>query len=195
MTGRSRQDLDELPPAGNRWHLQRAHVRSVRAALKLVKVLGINKVPLVDTLPLLPFRLNNPISTTTLQHQIAAVKRPKPHHAAVEHRHQPLLSGIPDHLSNICLSLVPPSKLYTVCRSWRRLIYSPSFPPFLSLSTPFLSPPITYNTATSPILSNSPPSTQSPPNGTSSPSRLLTGRSDSSSATLASSRAGFPSNP
>ncbi|XP_020573748.1 F-box/kelch-repeat protein SKIP25 [Phalaenopsis equestris] len=46
---------------------------------------------------------------------------------------QPLLPGLPDHLAQLCLSLVLPSLLYSVCRSWRRLIYSPSFPPFLSL--------------------------------------------------------------
>nr|DAD24880.1 TPA_asm: hypothetical protein HUJ06_026344 [Nelumbo nucifera] len=50
-----------------------------------------------------------------------------------QHNHQPLLPGLPDHLSQLCLSLVPPMFLYSVCRSWRRLIYSPSFPPFLSL--------------------------------------------------------------
>ncbi|GER30268.1 galactose oxidase/kelch repeat superfamily protein, partial [Striga asiatica] len=36
-------------------------------------------------------------------------------------------------IPQICLSLVPPSVLYSVCRSWRRLIYSQFFPPFLSL--------------------------------------------------------------
>ncbi|KAG6399458.1 hypothetical protein SASPL_140939 [Salvia splendens] len=78
--------------------------------------------------------MTNPISTTTLDHQISAAKRPKHHNEdAADHRHQPLLTGIPDHLSQICLSLVPPSKLYAVCSSWRRLIWSPSFPPFLSL--------------------------------------------------------------
>ncbi|CAA0821382.1 F-box/kelch-repeat protein SKIP25 [Striga hermonthica] len=46
---------------------------------------------------------------------------------------QPLLPGLPDHIAHLCLSLVPPSVLYSVCRSWRRLIYSQSFPPFLSL--------------------------------------------------------------
>ncbi|XP_040988100.1 F-box/kelch-repeat protein SKIP25 [Juglans microcarpa x Juglans regia] len=46
---------------------------------------------------------------------------------------QPLLPGLPDHIAQLCLSLVHPSFLYSVCRSWRRLIYSPSFPPYLSL--------------------------------------------------------------
>ncbi|KAI0494008.1 hypothetical protein KFK09_024139 [Dendrobium nobile] len=45
----------------------------------------------------------------------------------------PLLPGLPDDLALLCLSLVLPSLLYSVCRSWRRLIYSQSFPPFLSL--------------------------------------------------------------
>ncbi|KAL1556940.1 hypothetical protein AAHA92_12490 [Salvia divinorum] len=79
--------------------------------------------------------MTNPTSTTTLKHQIAAAKRPRPHHTAVE---QSLFTGIPDHLSHICLSRVPPSKLFAVCRSWRRLIYSPSFPPFLSLYALFI---------------------------------------------------------
>ncbi|KAL3645829.1 hypothetical protein CASFOL_011009 [Castilleja foliolosa] len=50
-----------------------------------------------------------------------------------EDHHQPLLPGLPDDIAHICLSPVPPSTLYSVCRSWRSLIYSPSFPPFLSL--------------------------------------------------------------
>ncbi|KAK1420560.1 hypothetical protein QVD17_22252 [Tagetes erecta] len=49
--------------------------------------------------------------------------------------HQPLLPGLPDHLAELCLNLVPPSTLYSVCRSWRRVIYSSTFPPFLSLYT------------------------------------------------------------
>ncbi|KAL7159724.1 hypothetical protein ABFS83_01G046800 [Erythranthe nasuta] len=66
------------------------------------------------------------MSTTT-------AKRPKHHHDAAEHHHSPLLPGLPDDVAQLCLSLVPPSTLYSVCRSWRRLIYAPSFPPFLSL--------------------------------------------------------------
>lgn len=46
---------------------------------------------------------------------------------------QSLLPGLPDHLAQLCLSPVLPSLLFSVCRSWRRLIYSPSFPSFLSL--------------------------------------------------------------
>ncbi|XP_057497453.1 F-box/kelch-repeat protein SKIP25-like [Actinidia eriantha] len=44
-----------------------------------------------------------------------------------------LLPGLPNHLAQLCLSPLHPSLLYTVCRSWRRLIYSPSFPAFFSL--------------------------------------------------------------
>ncbi|KAE9460314.1 hypothetical protein C3L33_07787, partial [Rhododendron williamsianum] len=48
--------------------------------------------------------------------------------------HQPLLPGLPDHIAQLILSLVHrPTTLYSVCRLWRRLLYSPSFPPFLSL--------------------------------------------------------------
>ncbi|KAK9985129.1 hypothetical protein SO802_034654 [Lithocarpus litseifolius] len=43
------------------------------------------------------------------------------------------LPGLPDHIAQLCLSFVNPSLLYSVCHSWRRLIYSPSFPPFFSL--------------------------------------------------------------
>lgn len=46
---------------------------------------------------------------------------------------QPLLPGLPDHLAQLCLSPLPPRLLHAVCRPWRRLMYTPSFPPFLSL--------------------------------------------------------------
>ncbi|KAK3134544.1 hypothetical protein QOZ80_6AG0550550 [Eleusine coracana subsp. coracana] len=46
---------------------------------------------------------------------------------------QPLLPGLPDHLAQLCLSSLPPKLVHAVCRSWRRLLYSPCFPPFLSL--------------------------------------------------------------
>ncbi|WOL05494.1 F-box/kelch-repeat protein SKIP25-like [Canna indica] len=46
---------------------------------------------------------------------------------------QPLLPGLPDHLAQLCLSLLPAPLLFSVCRPWRRLLYSPSTPPFLSL--------------------------------------------------------------
>ncbi|KAL6578620.1 hypothetical protein OROMI_008836 [Orobanche minor] len=51
---------------------------------------------------------------------------------ATDH-HQSLLPGLPDDVAQLCLSRLPPSVLYSVCRSWRRLIYSHYFPPFLSL--------------------------------------------------------------
>lgn len=44
-----------------------------------------------------------------------------------------LLPGLPDHIAQLCLSRLHPRVLFGVCRSWRRLLYSPSFPPFLSL--------------------------------------------------------------
>lgn len=50
-----------------------------------------------------------------------------------DHHQQPLLPGLPDHIAQACLSLVHPSILYSVCRSWRRVIYTRSFPPFPSL--------------------------------------------------------------
>ncbi|CAN1779615.1 F-box/kelch-repeat protein SKIP25 [Linum perenne] len=58
-------------------------------------------------------------------------RRPENHRMS---EHQPsLIPGIPDHLAQLCLSSLPPSLLYSVSHSWRRLLYSPSFPPFLSL--------------------------------------------------------------
>ncbi|KAG9139119.1 hypothetical protein Leryth_025414 [Lithospermum erythrorhizon] len=44
-----------------------------------------------------------------------------------------LIPGLPNHLSQQCLSYLPPSLLYSVCKSWRQFIYSPYFPPFYSL--------------------------------------------------------------
>ncbi|GMH09141.1 hypothetical protein Nepgr_010981 [Nepenthes gracilis] len=46
-----------------------------------------------------------------------------------------LIPGLPDDVALLCLSKIRPSLLYCVCSSWRRLIYSPLFPPFLSLYT------------------------------------------------------------
>ncbi|RZC49841.1 hypothetical protein C5167_018269 [Papaver somniferum] len=62
------------------------------------------------------------------------------------HHHQEeqeeLIPGLPDHLSLLCLYRVnKPNLLYSVCHSWRKIIYSPNFPPFLSLYA-ILSPPI-----------------------------------------------------
>jgi hypothetical protein len=58
-----------------------------------------------------------------------------------DHPSPALLPGLPDHITHLCLSLLHPSSLYSVCRSWRLLIYSPSFPPFLSA----LSHPLIFN--------------------------------------------------
>ncbi|CAN4110504.1 unnamed protein product [Withania somnifera] len=44
-----------------------------------------------------------------------------------------LIPGLPNHLAHSCLSNLHPSLLYGVCRSWRRLIYSSSFPHFYCL--------------------------------------------------------------
>ncbi|XP_027106786.1 F-box/kelch-repeat protein SKIP25 [Coffea arabica] len=44
-----------------------------------------------------------------------------------------LIPGLPNHLAHLCLSALCPSLLNSVCQSWRRFIYSPSFPPFFSL--------------------------------------------------------------
>ncbi|KAB2055822.1 hypothetical protein ES319_A11G063800v1 [Gossypium barbadense] len=62
--------------------------------------------------------------------------------AHYDHRHlqeQPLIPGLPDHVAELCLSRVHPSLLYSVCRSWRRLIYCPFFPPFRSFYALFFS--------------------------------------------------------
>ncbi|XP_068650927.1 F-box/kelch-repeat protein SKIP25-like [Aristolochia californica] len=50
-----------------------------------------------------------------------------------EEEGQQLLPNLPDHLAYLCLSQVPARVLFSVCHSWRRLLYSPSFPPFLSV--------------------------------------------------------------
>ncbi|KAJ4834478.1 hypothetical protein Tsubulata_005625 [Turnera subulata] len=45
-----------------------------------------------------------------------------------------LLPGLPNHLiSQLCLASAPPSLLFSVCHSWRRFLYSPSFPPYFCL--------------------------------------------------------------
>ncbi|OMO93739.1 Galactose oxidase, beta-propeller [Corchorus olitorius] len=53
---------------------------------------------------------------------------------------QALIPGLPDHIAELCLSRLHPSLLFSICRSWRRLIYSPLIPPFPSLYTLFSSP-------------------------------------------------------
>ncbi|GJT68703.1 F-box/kelch-repeat protein SKIP25-like protein [Tanacetum coccineum] len=52
----------------------------------------------------------------------------------VDHTNDPpLLPNLPNHLAQIILSTIQPTLLYAVCRQWRRLIYTPQFPSFLSL--------------------------------------------------------------
>nr|XP_004229582.1 F-box/kelch-repeat protein SKIP25-like [Solanum lycopersicum] len=46
---------------------------------------------------------------------------------------QILIPGLPNHLAHLCLSNLHPSLLYRVCKSWRRLIYTSSFPLFYCL--------------------------------------------------------------
>ncbi|KAF4377924.1 hypothetical protein F8388_018525 [Cannabis sativa] len=74
--------------------------------------------------------MSNDICPTSKRREIVIVS---------DQKDQDLLPGLPDHLAQVCLSLVNPSLLFSVCRSWRRLIYSPSFPPFLSLYALFSS--------------------------------------------------------
>nr|GMD41298.1 F-box/kelch-repeat protein SKIP25-like [Ipomoea batatas] len=82
-------------------------------------------------------QMTNPITATiaeAITEASSAVKRRKN-----EHIHRDLIPGLPDHIAQTCLSSVHPSLLYSVCHSWRRLIYSPSFPPFLSIYAVFSS--------------------------------------------------------
>ncbi|XP_031482224.1 F-box/kelch-repeat protein SKIP25 [Nymphaea colorata] len=44
------------------------------------------------------------------------------------HTGSELISALPDHVAQLILHRLPPSLLFSVCRSWRRLLYSPSFP-------------------------------------------------------------------
>ncbi|KAJ4950203.1 hypothetical protein NE237_027035 [Protea cynaroides] len=90
---------------------------------------------------------NAAATTTTNSTGGTAIKRQKQTRRYVQ-QHEPLLPGLPDDLAQLCLSLVPPSLLYSVCHSWRRLIYSPSFPPFPSLYTLFYSSTTTTTTTT-----------------------------------------------
>ncbi|RWW66863.1 hypothetical protein BHE74_00025737, partial [Ensete ventricosum] len=65
---------------------------------------------------------------------ISAARRQGGGEETEEEEHpQPLLPGLPDHLAQHCLARLPAPLLFSVCRSWRRLLFSPSFPPFLSL--------------------------------------------------------------
>ncbi|XP_021609916.2 F-box/kelch-repeat protein SKIP25 [Manihot esculenta] len=74
----------------------------------------------------------NPIDVPT---NTNAVKRQGLTHNHRTQEVSDLISGLPDHIAQLCLSFVQPSLLFSVCSSWRRLIYSPDFPPFLSLYT------------------------------------------------------------
>ncbi|XP_060207957.1 F-box/kelch-repeat protein SKIP25-like [Lycium barbarum] len=78
----------------------------------------------------------------------AAVKCRKKLHQY--NQYQSLIPGLPDDIAQICLSLVQePLTLYSVCQSWRRLVYSPPFPPFLSIYS--LLKPLQYNNISSVI--------------------------------------------
>ncbi|GAB2235467.1 hypothetical protein Drorol1_Dr00025892 [Drosera rotundifolia] len=44
-----------------------------------------------------------------------------------------LIRGLPDHVAHLILARLPPRLLFPVSSSWRRLLYSPHFPPFPSL--------------------------------------------------------------
>ncbi|KAF5735224.1 F-box family protein [Tripterygium wilfordii] len=73
-------------------------------------------------------------------------------HNPQESQSQPLIPGLPDHIAQLCLSHVNnPLLLFSVSHSWRRLLYSPSFPPFLSLYAIFYSASETDEFNTHPI--------------------------------------------
>ncbi|KAK2427422.1 F-box/kelch-repeat protein [Trifolium repens] len=96
---------------------------------------------------------DNSSSSSTTTTSITTAKRQKHYH---HHHHQDdplLIPGLPDHIAQLCLSSINPSLLFKVCHSWRRLIYSPSFPPFFSLYA-ILSPPKSHHNSTSIQLHN-----------------------------------------
>ncbi|KAI3678803.1 hypothetical protein L6452_38106 [Arctium lappa] len=68
--------------------------------------------------------------TTSRATTLPAVKRRK-----LSDDHHSLLPPLPDHVAHLCLSLISPTTMFSVCRSWRRLLYSSTFPPFRSLYT------------------------------------------------------------
>ncbi|XP_035834991.1 F-box/kelch-repeat protein SKIP25-like [Helianthus annuus] len=70
-----------------------------------------------------------------MANQTRATTTPTAKHRKLSDDHHSLLPGLPDHIAQLCLSLISPSALYSVCRSWRRLIYTVTFPPFRSLYT------------------------------------------------------------
>ncbi|CAL9006129.1 unnamed protein product [Prunus brigantina] len=78
------------------------------------------------------------------QEAIPKPKHEKHNQTQVSSNETLLLPGLPNHLSQLCLLKINPSILFSVCHSWRRLIYSPSFPPFFSLYA-LLSPPPDHN--------------------------------------------------
>ncbi|KAL1354147.1 F-box/kelch-repeat protein SKIP25-like [Arachis hypogaea] len=61
------------------------------------------------------------------------MKRQRVNNEGEEEGGPPLIPGLPDHIAHLCLTRIHPSILFPVSHSWRRLIYSPSFPPFSSL--------------------------------------------------------------
>ncbi|CAN4077205.1 unnamed protein product [Withania somnifera] len=63
------------------------------------------------------------------------VKRSKTLHHHHHDDHQSLIPGLPDHIAQICLNLVHPFTLFSVCHSWRKFAYTPSFPPFFCIYT------------------------------------------------------------
>lgn len=99
---------------------------------RIVHIYTVLLLPVLSSFP-----MANPIHTTAAVSTYGdTVKRRMLTHLH-HHRHElsDLIPGLPDHIAVLCLSCVPPSLLFSVCPSWRRLIYSPSFPPFLSLYT------------------------------------------------------------
>uniref|UniRef100_A0A7N0V8G7 F-box domain-containing protein n=1 Tax=Kalanchoe fedtschenkoi TaxID=63787 RepID=A0A7N0V8G7_KALFE len=60
-----------------------------------------------------------------------SIKRRKLTHLPFQE--QGLIPGLPDHVAQLCLSSIHPTILYSVSHSWRRLLTSSSFPPYLTL--------------------------------------------------------------
>nr|KYP46140.1 F-box/kelch-repeat protein SKIP25 [Cajanus cajan] len=57
-----------------------------------------------------------------------------------EEEEEGLIPGLPDHIAQLSLASLPPKLLFTLSHSWRRLLYSPTFPPFNCLYA-LLAPP------------------------------------------------------
>ncbi|CAL0314218.1 unnamed protein product [Lupinus luteus] len=92
-------------------------------------------------------------TSSTPRLNLPTTKRHKLHHNHNHNHHQhqqqqPLIPGLPDHIAQLCLSQINPSFLFSISSSWRRLIYSPSFPPFFSLYA-ILSPTTTHSSSNS----------------------------------------------